>query len=329
MERLSTQERWQVWKGVVLQVFSVLLLLFVGYAMQVKWGMLGLALTELMFLTLAVVYVLVQKTPLKEVFPIRLPSIKDVLGTLVLWFGSVLIGMASLGLMMWIMPSAFEATTEGMSEILGSVNPFLTFLIAAVMPCICEEAIERGAVLSHFRTIKKDWVIVLIMGIFFGIFHLDPVRFLNTAILGAALTYVMVKKNNFILPMLFHFTNNAFSVIVSVFASNTYDAEALSEASQQAAASGSMTFAAYLVIGFTAPLMIVLAIWLLTGKKKEELTRDQFKAEQKKNSRRIVIAVITSAVMLFTGLCLMISNPAFKEQYAEAMEEYTVSMEQQ
>ena len=47
------------------------------------------------------------------------------------------------------------------------------FIAAVICPPICEEAIMRGAILSNFRSIKKDWVIVLIMGLFeFGAFAL-------------------------------------------------------------------------------------------------------------------------------------------------------------
>ena len=41
---------------------------------------------------------------------------------------------------------------------------------------------------------------VTAMGIIFGIFHLDFVRFIPTAVLGAALTYVMLETDNILLP---------------------------------------------------------------------------------------------------------------------------------
>src|SRR5690606_35829883 len=86
--------------------------------------------------------------------------------------------------------------------------------VFAVMPAICEEALHRGFIQSTMRSIRFDWVIVLIMGFIFGVFHLDPVRFLGTAILGAVLSYVMVKTRNIFYPSFLHMINNAIPVIL-------------------------------------------------------------------------------------------------------------------
>lgn len=92
-------------------------------------------------------------------------------------------------------------------------------LVVAIMPAICEETLQRGAILSHLRSLKKEWLIILIMGILFGLFHLSALRFLSTAILGALLSYLMIKKNNLVLPMLMHLVNNLVSVMAGTMAS--------------------------------------------------------------------------------------------------------------
>ena len=43
----------------------------------------------------------------------------------------------------------------------------------------------------------------------------QSVRFLPTALLGAALTYLMVETENMIYPALFHFINNFFPTLLS------------------------------------------------------------------------------------------------------------------
>ena len=327
MQKLSNQEKWQPWKGVVLQAVSVLLLFFVGGIVQSLWGMIGLAITEIMFLALAIGYTKFQKTPLKEVFPIKKPTVRDIFGTLVLWIAALLFGVTTIGFMMWILPDLGTDTVEGLSGTLMSTPPVVTFLIAGLMACICEEAIERGAVMSHFRTIKKDWVIVLIIGLFFGIIHLDVIRFFNTAILGAALAYLMVKKNNFLLPMLLHLVNNTLSV-VATFMTSDIDQEAVNEAANTLASSGQTNLGAYLIVACGAPLLLVLAMWLLTGKDKKDMTDEEREKYSYNKSKRIVFAAGAGFLMLVAGFGLIMSSPEYKQEYQRLTEEYDQIMEE-
>lgn len=59
MVELSNQSKWKPWMAFVLEAVVVVLLLFVGSRMQMAWGITGLILTELMFLAVAIVTVVV------------------------------------------------------------------------------------------------------------------------------------------------------------------------------------------------------------------------------------------------------------------------------
>ncbi len=52
---------------------------------QMKWGMYGLALTELYLLFLSIFAVKLLKIPLKEIFPLKRPKWKKTLGVLLMW----------------------------------------------------------------------------------------------------------------------------------------------------------------------------------------------------------------------------------------------------
>ena len=330
MNELSDQGKWQIWKGVILQVVCVLLLMFAGYYMQSHWGMWGLVGTELMFLFVAIGYVVAKKTPLKEVFPFKKPNIRHLLGTGFIWAGCLLLGMLGIGISSFIFPSLMGDTMSGLNEVITSGPFIISFLVVACMPPFCEEAIERGAVLSHFRSLKnKDWLIVLIMGIFFGIFHLDPLRFITTAVLGAALTYVMVKTDNFLYPMLLHFVNNAFSVTISNISSMISGDEAMDAAMQVYAnfdrGTALQLIGSYLFIGFLAPILIALGILFFMDKLPKNADREAKKARSKKTTKMFVIAACLSAVMMFGGmmiiLCYTMKDPAYQEQYNQMMEQ--------
>jgi hypothetical protein len=83
------------------------------------------------------------------------------------------------------------------------------------MPAICEEALCRGLIQYSFGGLRRKWLTVLIVGILFGIMHLDFYRFLPTMLLGLAMAYIMAETRNLLLPMLFHFINNAWSTVLS------------------------------------------------------------------------------------------------------------------
>ena len=151
----------------------------------------------------------------------------------------------------------------------------------------------RGSVLSCFRSLKKDWVIVLIIGVMFGILHLSPLRFLNTACLGAVLAFIMVKKNNILLPMLLHFMNNLISSIagfVSMNAGGNSEETIAAAASALENISPVSQLGSYMMIGFSAPIFLVLGAMLLDRKGHRP--------------RRFLIAGIISAVLFIGGISL-------------------------
>ena len=259
MEALTKQGNWKIWQGFALQIVCILLLATAGAAMQFYWGMTGLATTEIMYLLIALGVAFVHKTPLKEVFPIKKISLMEFIGFCFFFVGGFLLNMVAAGISFMIFPDSMQEA-QGLSDFMAGTQPLLLILIVAVLPAICEEAIERGAVLSHLRSIKKDWVIVIIMGCFFGLFHLSFVRFLNTACMGAVLTYMVVKKNNILYSVMFHFLNNFISACAQILTSGQ-DLEAAT-----ASVDISSMAPLYLILGFAAPLFLVLGNMLMCPK---------------------------------------------------------------
>ena len=294
MQKLTDQERLKPWMGVVLFAVGVLFLLFIGSYKQSNWGIPGLVLTEAGFLLISILYCVITKVKIKEVFSVKKISGKDFLGVLIMFAGGFLLNLAAIGTSMFILDligrrDAFSEIT-GLSDFLyGSKSTYIfIMIIVAIIPAICEEAFMRGAVLSNFRSLKKDWMIVVIIGLFFGILHLSPLRFLNTACLGGVLAYIMVKKNNILLPMLLHFLNNFVSSLVGFLnLGQDTDYSSLLENMDVTTIMGS-----YLVVGFLAPILLVIGAKILN---KEGCKPVSF-----------VIGGSISAVMLIVGMCMVL-----------------------
>lgn len=289
MRNISDQGRLRPWMGFTL--FAVLMVFFilVCVPLQMRSAIPGLIITELSFAAIAVLYCFIRKVKIKEVFPVRKPSAKDIFGCLLLLAGGFCISMISVSLTAAIFPGSASEASDLSSMIYGKMGYIPTVLVIALMPAVCEEAIHRGAILSNFRSIKKDWIIVLIMAALFGLNHCSVLRFAATASLGAILSYVVVKKDNILLSMMMHFTNNLVSATAGYFAAKN---PGLVESSAQSLSS---YLGVYLLLGFAAPLFIALGMMLLDPKKD--------------NKRRFAVAGILTGIMLISGIGLTLAGP--------------------
>lgn len=209
------RKKLKPWVGIVFFVVVVVATSFICFPIQYKIGLWGVAVTELILLAMAIAAALITKQSLKEVFPIKLPKLREIFGVLIFWVGGFLVAMMGTLIQMMFFPEEMTAVNSGLNNIMSSEGMLFGILIASVMPAICEEAVHRGFILHTFKGIKKPWVIVLCMGVIFGVFHLDPLRFVPTAILGACMTWVMLKTENMLMPALYHGTNNLVPVLVS------------------------------------------------------------------------------------------------------------------
>ena len=153
----------------------------------------------------------------------------------------------------------------------------------------CEEALHRGFIFHTFKNAGK-WTTVIAMGIIFGLFHLHPLRFVATAILGAVLTYIMLETRNLLLPILVHFVNNALSVILTVDATPGGETVALSLAS----------LGILLLPAVVAPFLLMGGSRLLLAKE-ERRARPVSKAVW-------ATAIITAVVVAITGFTLIVQG---------------------
>lgn len=308
MQALSTQSRWKPWLSIVWFVICLLILIFPGAYVQSNFGMTGLLLSELFFLAAAIIYTLIMKTPLKEVFPIKKISILELVGVGIFAIAAILSNFICVGIGMILFPSGLEDVNSITEFMLQDQLGFIPLvLILAVSPAICEEAIMRGVLLSHFRGLKKEWLGIFFVGLAFGILHLSPVKFLSTGFLGACLAYLVVKKNNILLPMIVHFLNNLLSAISLYLVQGS--ASEISETSLNASNSLQM-FGTYLFLGCAAPILFVVAANLMKT--------------QPIKGKAWAIGGILSGVLLVVGFGIMIGDALTKPVVLQSTVGYNV-----
>lgn len=304
------------WHGILGFVIIMVIFRLVAYPIQFKLGLIGVGITELILLALAIGAALLTKQNLKEVFPIHKPQGRQILGTLIMWIGTYLLAVVANSLMLVMSPEQMLATNEGLNSVISSKGLLLGMLIVSLSPAICEEAVHRGFILHTFKNVKHEWITVLVMGIIFGVFHLDPVRFLPTAVLGATLSFIMVKTGNMVLPALFHAVNNMVPLLLSFglsaltkmaesLAKESGEAgEAMSQALEQASnitlEQAVVSLGSCLFTAAIAPFIMVAGARLLM--KKEDA------ANKPLNKKAFAIALIIGAVMAVAGIALIAMN---------------------
>lgn len=325
------------WTGIIWFIIVMTGVIFGCSTMQYHWGMVGLALTELFLLIMAIIPVIISKQKWSDVFPIKKPSGRGLLGILFMWIGTFMIVMVANVIITMLFPQSMTEVSEILTGMFTSVAFVPALLIVAVLPAICEEALHRGFILSTMKSIKKDWVVVLIMGLIFGLFHLDPVRFLGTALLGATLTYVMVKTKNIVYPALFHMTNNIVPLVIS-FALLGEGSPISTDAAVQGTATDSLvTVGAVTMFACSAPLFIAGGAALLRKKMTHEEDPEGKTAWNRKRLRVGLIAAAVSGLMFVTGLGCVIAgvfqnppimvNQSFDLTEADGITEYEVTVE--
>ena len=287
--------------GIIAFIVIILLSFFVFAPLQYAFGMLGLALTELGLLLAALLAVRLTGQRLKAVFPIRLPGFGQIMGTLLIWGGSFLLVMLSTLVLMYFFPEGYLAVSSNMDSIFSTVSAPVRLFIIAVMPAICEEALHRGFIQYSFQSLRRDWVIILGMGLTFGLFHLDPYRFLPTALLGIGLSYVMQKTHNILLPALYHFVNNFLSFLSTLVSSPETAEESaamFADRSYILSAIGS-----YLVIGALAPILLYAGSYLIR-KSSGSLPRQS----DGKIVATVIAILLLSGIMLAAGYAIVLLN---------------------
>lgn len=282
MQEVSDRGRLRPWMGIILFGVLIAFMLWGATPLQENLGIPGLVLTEVGFLTLAVIYCLIGRVKIKDMFPVKKIRFRELAGSILIVAGFYPLELLLVIISALIFPNSMNEIGDITSFLYDGINYPLAILIVAVMPAICEEAMHRGALLSSFKSIKRDWIIVLIMGLLFGINHLSVLRFLMTTVMGMFFSYVVLKRENILLSMIMHFTNNAISVTIG------YLTGTIGSASNVTAADYSSALGVYLILGFLSPVVITVGLMLVHPEGHKKI--------------RFLYAGILSAIMLVSGM---------------------------
>jgi membrane protease YdiL (CAAX protease family) len=161
----------------------------------------------------AVLYPLLTRQPLRELLALKRTRPSNlVLAALAGPAAAVLIGAyMELQQLFLPLPEELERFFSGLFKDLG---PLPAFLLFALSPGICEELLWRGAFQGELEARGRKLRAAILVGVFFGLFHMSAYRFLPTAALGALLAGLRLRTGSIYPCMILHTGYNATVLLV-------------------------------------------------------------------------------------------------------------------
>ncbi|MEG0314613.1 MAG: ABC transporter permease subunit/CPBP intramembrane protease [Erysipelotrichaceae bacterium] len=200
--------------GDTMMIVSIafLLLVFVGTFVQTRLGAIGVFLTQVGIISIAIGAVIYLKCDIRKTFKLYKCNVKSILASILLFIGLYPITLLiNTTLLQWF-PS-FGANAEGVVNLMPK-TALMSFLLVGVCPAICEEFFFRGFVLSAFKK-KNLKLAIVVVGLLFGLYHMSLIKLIPTTMVGMFACYLVIKSGSIIPAMLLHFLNNSLSVLLS------------------------------------------------------------------------------------------------------------------
>lgn len=302
----------KIWQSALLCITAFLLLIFAGGYAQERLGFYGSIVIQINMLLLAIGFVLITKSTLKEAFLFEKPTFRKTFGAIFMYMGTYLFIMCVTLSIAYLFPEEYFKLSEDLVYSFSDrANPIGVFLVVSFLPAICEELFFRGALSYGLRGLKP-WVIIICIGVIFGIFHTDIIRFFPTAILGILFTYIYLKTKNLFYPMLLHFINNAISSVALLFAEQNTMQSSSEMLSVPLSALG-----VYFVLCAACPFIINASNKLFDEKK--PVYYNPYLKYSKENKKLLITAVI-AALFALTGILMMRADLADRPKLTQREE---------
>lgn len=257
--RRRKQWKMKPWQGIVVFLCLTVFFQLIGSVMFLFLGIYANGLAEMLFFFGGSVFTAkLLKLDLQEVFPLKKPKLPSVFGALLMWFGAYQCMTAISMVLAALFPEAYFTTGTSMNSFVTAL-PFLgSVVVVALIPAVSEEMLHRGILQYTLQPLGKKWLIIFLMGVYFGVFHLSLIRFLPMMFLGMVIAWIRQETGSMVYPMIFHFVNNFYALAVTF----------LSGSISGGAAAQSVSVPLYLLgysflMAAAGPFFLYLGSWLV------------------------------------------------------------------
>ena len=178
---------------------------------------------------------------------------------------------------------------------------FVSLFLIMVLPSICEEFAMRGLFLTAMKSMYVNVVFLIIMGLSFGLFHQNVRQFVQTAVAGGIMAFVVVKSGSIWPAVIIHAVNNGLAVVMDYAQTYGWGGGFMDRMFALIASGGffSMLFVGALAVGVIVPSCFLIA---KEGKKRggAMVTKRLYKPSLKESSFLIGALVLTVLSTIMT-----------------------------
>lgn len=199
---------------IVFYFIMMMLLVSLGGLLQLKLGVSGLFLTQVLLIMLpSIALIRFLNLDYKNLFPIKKVKLFDTVGAIGFWFIVLMLVGIITSIQLKLFPSQLN-DLELLNKFMLDTKLWEKILIFSLTPAICEEILFRGLIFGSLKEKMDMKYAIILSGFLFGLFHLYPGKILSTALLGMLFAYVVAKTGSIITAMILHFINNSFSLLL-------------------------------------------------------------------------------------------------------------------
>lgn len=206
-------------ESLLILVVALLLMVYIGGIMSLKHPVIGVVVSQFFIGVLPVLACIYIKGNAREIFGLKLPKVKDMLGALCMYVGAGSLTLFVSNLLGMAFPDNSQGLNEEYMAMLDGMSFVPALLLIALTPAVCEELLFRGYMFTAFKQKMNLAKAICFVSILFGISHMSLIKLIPTALLGVALAYTMHKADSIIASSLIHFLNNGLSVFVLYYGS--------------------------------------------------------------------------------------------------------------
>ncbi len=199
---------------------TILLILYAGSMLQIRYGLAGVFGTQLILLAVPLFLVIYTKRDVKKTYGFARTGAVNYLGSAVLIAGAVLVNLVIAIGLAYVFPESAGNVETVFGDIMSG-NVLAVLLVVAVAPAVCEEMLFRGVILHSLQARYRVPSAIAVTAILFGLYHMSVIKFIPTGLLGLLFCIVAWKTGSIYPAMLMHFINNAISVIISCYPEQT------------------------------------------------------------------------------------------------------------
>ncbi|MFC1851010.1 ABC transporter permease subunit/CPBP intramembrane protease [candidate division CSSED10-310 bacterium] len=246
-------------EGLALFAIVLFLFYFIGSLMQKDDVIVGLWLSEVLIIALpAVVFLRIYRLPSVAFLKIKGFKASQMLGAFFLEGATFLSVFWFMILQDKFLPVPKSFAEQFSSALLNTGYPLWVNIVTIGLSAgICEELLFRGTLTGVFSQSLSRWKVILLVGLLFGLVHLNIYRLFTTAIIGVVYTYIRLQTDSILPTIILHSIHNMAGVyLMSQGAGNFQNVEQY----------------IFTLPGFMAVFVLFFLGWILlrSGPKKEQ-----------------------------------------------------------